>query len=64
MNFGPTSASSSIRECCLASFRCISFESDSKLSKNLNNRDEPKPGLGDWYILIDGTQSELAKSDL
>jgi len=31
-------------------------ESDPELSKNLNNPDKPNPGVGDWCILIDGTQ--------
>ena len=31
------------------------IESDPELSKNLNKPDEPNPGAGDWYVLIDGT---------
>jgi hypothetical protein len=31
------------------------IESDPELSKNLNNPDEPNPGAGDWYVLIDST---------
>ena len=31
------------------------IESDPELSKNLNNPDEPNPGAGDWYVLIEGT---------
>ena len=31
-------------------------ESDPELSKNLNKPDEPNPGAGDWYVLIDGTE--------
>jgi hypothetical protein len=30
-------------------------ESDPELSKNLNKPDEPNPGAGDWYVLIDST---------
>ena len=31
-------------------------ESDPELSRNLTNPDDPNPGAGDWYVLIDGTQ--------
>lgn len=30
-------------------------ESDSDLSKPLTAPDEPNPGAGDWYVLVDGT---------
>jgi hypothetical protein len=30
-------------------------ESDPELSRNLTNPDDPNPGAGDWYVLIDGT---------
>jgi hypothetical protein len=30
-------------------------ESDPDLSRNLTNPDDPNPGAGDWYVLIDGT---------
>jgi hypothetical protein len=30
-------------------------ESDPALSRNLTNPDDPNPGAGDWYVLIDGT---------
>jgi hypothetical protein len=36
-------------------------ESDPDLSKNLNRPDEPNPGAGDWYALIDGTQPEAVR---
>jgi hypothetical protein len=31
------------------------IESDPELSTNLNKPDEPNPGAGDWYVLIEGT---------
>jgi hypothetical protein len=31
------------------------IESDPELSRNLTNPDDPNPGAGDWYVLIDGT---------
>ena len=36
-------------------------ESDPDLSKNLNQPDEPNPGAGDWYVLIDGTHAEAVR---
>ena len=36
-------------------------ESDAGLSKNLNRPDEPNPGAGDWYVLVDGTELEAVK---
>jgi hypothetical protein len=31
-------------------------ESDPELSRNLTNPDDPNPGAGDWYVLVDGTE--------
>jgi hypothetical protein len=31
------------------------IESDPELSKNLTKPNDPNPGAGDWYVLIDGT---------
>ena len=36
-------------------------ESDPELSRNLNKPDEPNPGAGDWYVLIDGSELEAVR---
>jgi hypothetical protein len=38
------------------------IESDPELSKNLNKPDEPNPGAGDWYVLIDGTEPAAVRN--
>ena len=37
-------------------------ESDPELSKNLDRPDEPNPGAGDWYILIDGSDGSAVRA--
>ena len=37
-------------------------ESDPELSRNLNKPDEPNPGAGDWYVLIDGTEPAAVRN--
>ena len=36
-------------------------ESDPELLRNLNKPDEPNPGAGDWYVLIDGTELDAVR---
>ena len=36
-------------------------ESDPALSRNLDKPDEPNPGAGDWYVLIDGSELEAVR---
>jgi hypothetical protein len=36
-------------------------EGDPELSRNLNDPDAPNPSAGDWYILIDGTESAAVR---
>jgi hypothetical protein len=38
------------------------IESDPELSKNLNTPDEPNPGAGDWYVLIEGTNPAAVRN--
>ncbi len=37
-------------------------ESDPDLSRNLTKPDDPNPGAGDWYVLIDGTDPASVRS--
>jgi hypothetical protein len=37
-------------------------ESDPELSRNLTNPDDPNPGAGDWYVLIDGSDLSAVRN--